>query len=205
MPASTGRLLFSHYTLAVLLCAAASAVSCSSLQVPVNFPGFNPAQLSHSSSDGINFAIKPITSRQEYQEIFDDYLPEVGLAAIWIQVRNNRSAEITLASEKWRLQIGERTLKQLDTSAVLKRYYHGRNIRIYTVNADLGARRNLENLMISSGRIASSMEFSGLIFFQVDKTLLQNWNKGAVLINKDIYLDNGKKVKIRLPLAYANP
>jgi hypothetical protein len=205
MPTSAGRLSFLHKSLAVLICAAAFAISCSSLKVSTNFPGFDPAEMIHFSSDGVNFAVKAITSRQNYQDIFHDYLPEIGLAAIWIQVQNARSGKITLTPEKWTLQVGKRNMKQRNASAILKHYYRSRNIRIYTINTDLRARQNLETLMLPSGPIASSMKCSGFVFFRIDPTRALSWNIGAIMTNKDIYLDNGNRITVRLPLAYANP
>jgi hypothetical protein len=205
MPAFPGRLRVFSLSLSSLLCAAFFFTSCTSLRVPVDFPGYESAQSLNLSADGIDVFAKPLISRQDYQDVFDDYLPEIGLVAVWVQVQNTRSSDIMLAKEKWALRTGNRNRKQLDAPSILKRYYQGRNIRMYTLHTYTRARQQIEQSMIRDGKISSSMKLDGFVIFPIDKALQQDWNKGAVLMHKGIYLNDQKKVEIRLSLDYANP
>jgi hypothetical protein len=205
MSASAGRLPFVRNCLTALLCIAVSTVSCSSLQVPVSFPGYETSRLSFSISEGIRIGVRPVISREEYQQLFDDYLPEIGLVAVWLEVKNNRPSTITMPRLKWKLQRGGTSLKQVDASSVLRCYYRRRKIRMYTINTDLRAKRNLESVMIAAGSISASGEKSGFAFFMQAQPISRDWMRHAVLVNRDIDLDDGRRVEIQLPLTYASP
>jgi hypothetical protein len=204
MPTSSGRLVFNN-SLVALLCVSFFLVSCTSLRVPIGFQGYEEsAQMLHSDTNGIVVEAKALTSRQDYMEIFDDFLPEIGLVAVWLQIQNTRSSGIDSSKNKWVLNLRNRSTKQLDANSILQRYYHQRHIRMYSVHTDSQARQDLEKLMIPSGQIGSSMEFKGFIFFLIDETQKLDWNKGAILINKDIFIQERRRMEIRLPLDYAS-
>jgi hypothetical protein len=204
MPAHSGRLRAFKLTLGTLLCTLSFSISCASLRLPVELPNYEAAQLLTLSIEGVNVFAKPLISRRDYQDIFDDYLPEIGLVAVWVQVQNARSPDITLADNRWLLRIGKHNARQLDAPSILKHYYRERNIRMYTLGSYTRSREKIEKLLIPDGEISTLMALEGFAIFAVDKSLQKDWNKGAVLMNKSIYLDNRKKVEIRLSLDYAN-
>jgi hypothetical protein len=205
MPALSGRFRASNLAWSALLCATFFFISCTGLRLPVDSPSYEHAQLLTASTAGVTVFAKPLISRQDYLDMFDDYLPEIGLVAVWVKVRNDRSSDINLAKNKWVLQTGNRGARQLDAPSILKRYYHGRKIRMYTLRSYTRTHQQIEQLIVPDGKIPSSMKLEGFVIFQIDTSMQQNWNKGAVLSNKGIYLDDQKKVEFRLSLDYANP
>jgi hypothetical protein len=205
MPALSGRLCASKLALRAWLCTAFFLISCSNLRLPVDSPNYEHAQFLTLNIGGIAVYAKPLISRQDYLDMFDDYLPEIGLVAAWVKVQNNRASDISLEKNKWVLQTGNRSARQLNAPAVLKRYYHERKIRMYTLRSYNRAREKIERLIIPDGKIPGSMKLEGFVIFQIDKSMQKNWNKGAVLSNKGIYLDVQKKAQFRLSLDYANP
>jgi hypothetical protein len=179
--------------------------SCSSLHVPLNAPLFGSEDLLHASNSGIDLAAKPIEGTASYWQLFDDNLPEIGIGAVWVVIHSNRDDAIDLTKAKWSIKIGELVHTPLSTSEILKLYYKGRKIRMYTLKADETARRNLDNLEFHPGGKSSSLMHDGFVFFRIAPTQVPDWTRGGILRLEDIRLINGQKITIELPLSYANP
>jgi hypothetical protein len=201
---SAGSVLYFRFRTGIVFLAI-TLQSCSSLRAPVEQPSFSEAEYRSSNRDGLILSARPVVTAQEYWELFDDNLPEIGICAAWIRIRNNGQQDADLAGTTWSLLIGEVHYKLLKPSQVLERYYKGRHIRMYTVSADRQALRNLEALEFHGGQLNSREENEGFIFFQMPPTLANNWVSGATLASDGIRLANKTKISFRLPLTYANP
>jgi len=186
-------------TLALLL------ASCSSLQVPLKPPIFEDHEYTRGGNSGLSLAVKPIEGIKAYWELFDDNLPEIGIAAAWVIVKNTSNGTIDLTHSKWAVQIGGRKYARMQNAAVMSRYYKGRYIRMYTAEADGRARQDLERMTLHSGRLEPAMGAEGLVFFRIDPPPAARWTRGAILRINNIRIDDGKWIELNLPLAYASP
>jgi hypothetical protein len=184
---------------------ALAASSCATLRVPVTAPEFSADSFLRVAADGITLAAHPLETREAYWDVFDDYLPEVGIVAIWIRIDNMRDQEIDASRARWRLRLPLREAGQLRSDDLLKRYYEGRSIRMYTIEADLQARSRLENLLFRPGRLEPSAGREGFIFFRLDHDARLEWTKGAILVGSGIRPSEDKPLMLELPLFYAHP
>ena len=87
------------------------------------------------SHGGVTLEAHPVAGEDAYLELFDDNLPELGIAAIRVVVRNGRDAALSWEKAQWRLQTGSRKYASLNSDGVLRRYHKGRGIRFLTVHA----------------------------------------------------------------------
>jgi hypothetical protein len=194
-----------HSSFLILLATLALLASCSSLQVPLQPPTFKEREYVRGGNSGLNLAVKPIEGIKAYWELFDDNLPEIGIAAVWVTAKNTSGQTIDLTRSKWTVHIGDRKMARLENAAVLNRYYKGRQIRMYTVEADQRARRDLERMTFHPGRLQPAMGAEGLIFFRIDPSPAAQWTRGAILQINHVRIDNGKWIELNLPLTYASP
>lgn len=185
--------------------AAALLTSCSSMHVPLKPLSFKADEFLRASNSGLNLSVKPIESIHAYWELFDDNLPEIGIAAVWVVVGNTSDATIDLTHSQWFVQLGERKYVRMENAALFSRYYRGRNVRMYTVNADKRARLDLERMTLHPGRLRQAMQADGFVFFGIDPSRAPQWTRGARLQIRGIRIENGKRIKLNLPLAYASP
>ncbi|HYK87854.1 MAG TPA: hypothetical protein VE398_03745 [Acidobacteriota bacterium] len=183
----------------ILLC------GCSTLHVPMTPLNFKPEEMLRANSSGLALAIKPIEGVNEYWDLFNDNLPEIGITAAWISLRNTSGDTLDLSCSKWNLQIGERRFARIGDSKVLDKYYKSRHIRMYQMSADLKARRDLETIVLHAGRLRASGKVEGLVFFQVDPSLASSWTRGSLLHISNIRGAGGKRIEVNLSLVYASP
>ena len=189
----------------LLALAMVPASSCSSLRVPSRPEIVHRQQLLRSEADGVTLEARPIRGTDEYWELFDDNLTDIGIAAVWVAFRNARSGAIDLSGAKLRLRIGDKRRRTLDIGEVFDTYYDRRHIRIYTLNSDREARRRMHEIVWVPGALSPNAGCEGLVFFRIDSATAANWPKGSILIAGGIRLETGRKLTLQLPLDYANP
>jgi hypothetical protein len=181
-----------------------AASSCATLKVPATAPEFSADSFLRVAVDGITLAAHPLVTREAYWDVFDDYLPEVGIVAIWIRRHSTLDREIDASRARWRLRLPLREAGHLRSVELLKRYYKGRSIRMYTIEADLQARSRLEKLLFQPGRLEPSARREGFIFFRLDHDARLEWTKGAILVGSGIW-PGDRSLTLELPLFYAHP
>jgi hypothetical protein len=155
--------------------------------------------------DGVTVEAHPLKTAEEYWEAFEEDLPETGITAIWVVVRNARQDVLSLQKCEWRLRSGAGEFAPLRAEAVLKQYYKSKRIRAVTVAADRRARTNLETAMLGPGRVGPGQMIQGFVFFRTEPAPSAEWTGGARLVLRGLPGANGKPADIELPLAYANP
>jgi hypothetical protein len=177
--------------------------ACSSLHVQPKRPLFRSQDLVRTSRDDIEFGWKAIVGEDEYLDLFDENLPESGLVAIWIQIRNGRAQEIDPNPHAWSLRIGNEKFPALSIAEVFKRYYSGSKIRMVTVNADRTARAEMEQLAFPRGRIPAGTAREGLLFFRIKSAFAAEWAGAATLCASEIQLAPHSRTRIEIVLFHA--
>lgn len=181
------------------------SAGCSSLRVPLTPPQFVPSEGGELTRDGIDLRATAIQGRELNWEIFDENLPALGVAPVWVEVKNNRSLPVALQRSQWRLRIDDRNFKTMSSREVMDSYYAGRRIRMYSTRAEAKAQTDLERLMFTPGTIAPVLKSEGFLFFRIDPRLSPGWAQSAVLISHGVRLDRHTTIDFELPLKYANP
>lgn len=202
MPAPRGEALRQFIPALLLLCV---TQACATLEVPVTPPQFQAADFFSAGRDGIEIRAKPIEGIDSYLELFDDNLPEIGIAAVWVIVRNVRAEEISLENARWNLRVGGDGASDLGVSQIFEAYYKRRGIRFYSQYMDERERADLQNLIFKGGRIPPSREQSGFVFFRIEPVLNAEWACTAVLGLRDIRISDHQKADLEVSLSYANP
>jgi hypothetical protein len=179
------------------------AYACSTLRVPAAMPSFPTAEILRISRAGVTLEARPVVTRDDYWELFDDHLPEVGIVAVWINLRNGRSEEISSGTQ-WSLRLAGRRYRAMNSDALFDRYYEGRSIRMYSINTDRKARIRLETLRFHPGRIAAATEHNGFLFFPVEPSRASNWHSEATLVSSEIRTSEKTPLVLELPLSYAD-
>jgi hypothetical protein len=177
---------------------------CSSLQVPVNGPRIDARDAFSGSVGSITVQAKPIEGRDEYWALFDDNLPESGLAAVWVVVRNAEASEIDLSKTHWKMRTPGGTAAALKTDAVFKRYYRSRRIRLYSVEVDRQARLKMEQLMLQRGFVRPAATAEGYLFFPVAPGS-GVWPENGTLVADNIRLQDARQVQVQVSLSHARP
>ncbi len=180
-----------------------SLSGCSSLQVPLTPPSFPSQDMASAGSEGVEVHVHAIRSDNEYFELFDDYLPQIGIAAIWVEVENTRPSAITTTPAAWELRIESHVRHPLTIDKVLKRYYARRRIRMVGVNADLEARKNLEQMTFPGGQISGTSRRSGFVFFPIDDKLDPDWAGASARFSCEFVLNTRAKVRLEVALSHA--
>src|SRR5512136_2224160 len=99
MPVPRRESLRQHLPAVLILSSLVSA--CATLHVPPAAPSFNLENLPAAGNHGVEIRAKVIDGINSYWELFDDYLPEIGIAALWVIVRNPGPSDIRLSKAKW--------------------------------------------------------------------------------------------------------
>jgi len=188
---------------------AASACSlmlgaCATLQVPSKAPSFPFEKCLNTSREGVVVRAYPIEHYEDYWQVFEEDLPKIGLGALWVRIDNSRPGAIELKDARWTLRKGERSFTSLDAKDVLKQFYSGQGIRMYSVAVHEKARKGLERLILKDGTIPPSGFLEGFLFFKTDPGN-RRWSTGAILSGKDIQLETRKEIEIELAISDANP
>jgi len=192
-------------TVPVVAVAAMTLVSCATLQMPREIPEVAPQELRRAAVDGIEVDVKAIESEDEYWQLFEEYLPRIGMVAVWAEVRNSGDAPIRLNRSAWSLQIGGRTSAAMSADQVFERYYEGLQVRMYSVEADRKARLRMEHTAWQPGRLAPASRQTGYLFFRIDPEMAPGWARQAILQLRNIRLGSGAKTTLKIVLAHANP
>src|SRR5438034_11704580 len=118
-----------------------------SLQVPSKAPSFPFERCLNASREGVVVRAYPIEHYEDYWQVFEEDLPKIGLGALWVRIDNSRPGAIDLKDARWTLRKGERSFTSLDAKDVLKQFYSGQGIRMYSVAVHEKARKGLERLI----------------------------------------------------------
>jgi len=153
----------------------------------------------------VTLEARPIRGTDQYWELFDDNLIDIGIAVVWVAFRNARNGVIDLSRAKLSLRIGDKRRRALDIGEVLDTYYDRRSIRVYTLNSDREVRRRMHEIVWAPGALSPNAGRDGLVFFRIDSAAAENWPKGTILIADGIQLETGRKLTFQLPLDYAKP
>jgi hypothetical protein len=153
----------------------------------------------------VELSATPIQSTDDYWELFDDNLPEIGLVALWIEMRNTGSRETDLSRVRWELRRGTLLLREASADDIFKQYYQRRQVRLYSVNSDLIARKAMSGALMKSGRLQPSESCSGFLVFKSKSPLPQDWSRDGVLVGRGFPPRSGGRKTVELPLTHANP
>jgi hypothetical protein len=188
-----------------LLAVCGMMISCSTLQVPLHAPDMGPEDLRCAAIEGIDVRAKAIEREDEYWQLFEDYLPSIGIVALWIEVHNNGATAIDLRRSDWSLRIGDRSSAALSSDQVFEQYYDGYQVRMYSMQADRKARLRLERAAWQQGRIPPALRRDGFLFFRIDPGKAAGWTRQATLLLRNLRLRPGVKTTLEIVLAHANP
>jgi len=184
---------------ALILCA------CASLQMPLQPPDVAPQELRRASIDGIEVGVKAIESEDEYWQLFEEYLPRIGIVAVWVEVHNSRAAPVRLRRSDWSLQTGDRKSAAMSSDQVFERYYDGFQVRMVSVQADRKARLRMERAAWQPGELAPASRQAGYLFFRIDSETASGWTRQATLLLRNLRLGPGAKTTLKIVLAHATP
>jgi hypothetical protein len=198
------RLLFSR-SLKTCLFAGVLSAGCSRLHLPPNPPQFSLSEGRELARDGIDLRATPVQGRELNWEVFDENMPALGIAPVWVEVKNNRSVPLDLPESRWRLRVDGKSFKTMSSREVLERYYAGRRTRMYSTGTEAAARTDLERLTLTGDTVAPTIKHEGFLFFRIDPRLSADWAQRAVLVARGVRLDRHTTIDIELPLQYANP
>jgi hypothetical protein len=179
--------------------------SCSTLQAPLHAPDIGPQEMRRAAIEGIDVGAKAIEAEDEYWQLFEDYLPSIGIVALWVEVHNTSAAAIDLRRSDWSLRIGDRSSAALSADQVFEQYYDGYHVRMYSIQADRKARLLMERAAWQQGRIPPSLRREGFLFFRIDPGMAAGWTRQAILLLRNLRLKPGVKTTLEIVLAHANP
>jgi hypothetical protein len=157
------------------------------------------------TQEGVSLGAHSIVGRDAYWDHFDDNLPEIGIVAVWVSIRNQRAGKIDLGDSKWSLKTATQKYRALDSSKLMDIYYDKRNVRLRSENADRKARRNLNNIILKPGSIGPDLRRDGFLFFRLKREADRQWSRDSVLEAKGVRLEDGSKIDLTLSLSNGNP
>ncbi len=179
--------------------------SCTSLQAPVEPPVYDSRHSVSAEDRDIRIDIMPIEGNSSYEDLFEEDLPRLGIAAAWVSIRNMGSAPVDLRHLEWFLYRNGIRYKELRTNQLLSRYYKARNIRAYTLNADQKARLKVEKLLFRSDSLTPGALEDGFVYFEIDPAIAPAWIAGGFIQARDIRLEDGSKISIEVHFAHVDP
>ncbi len=202
MPAPRGEAICRIIPALFLLCV---TPACVTLEIPVTPPQFQAVDFFSASREGIEIRAKPIEGMDNYLELFDDNLPEIGIAAVWATVRNLRDEDISFEHARWDLRAAGNNYSELTISQVFGHYYKRRGVRLYSQYADQRERADLDRLILKDGQIRPGQERAGFLFFNIPSVPSAGWARTTMLRVRDIRFPRHRKADITVSLSYANP
>ncbi len=181
--------------------------ACAVLQAPVAPPAPNPQGRYHLSGEGFEIDAEPIRTWEQNWELFDDNLPEIGLLAVWVEMRGTSTREIDMTRAKWELRRGVEKFRLMRLDSLYKQYYKRHNTRLYSVRADANAREAMGTWLFNADRLRSSESRKGFLFFQAASAQSPDWNRGSVLVVSGLAEEGGGRAgrRLELPLFHAHP
>ncbi len=112
----------SRFDLIIVLSLLGLMSACATLDLSVRPPTFEPGEYAQSIRNGLELRAIPIQGEDRYWNLFDDYLPEIGITAVWAVVRNTGESDIDLSRSRWELRIRGQTHPTLSTDQIFKLY-----------------------------------------------------------------------------------
>jgi hypothetical protein len=183
-----------------------AALSCATLRVPDSAPSFKTEQFARTEKSGLILEAHAVAALEEYWELFEDNLPDIGIAALWIRIRNDRAGPVSPRIGRWRLVSPGGKYRPLGADELFDRYYDLRGIRAFSVHADQQARERLQPLLFDGGSpLRPSETRSGFVFFRTPPARSAAWVKDARLVLRGLRLADRESVTLELPLNYASP
>ena len=176
------------------------SAACTSLRVPRSIPDPGGGPSSSVKAMGVSVSVRPIVGRESYWELFDEDLPEMGMAAAWVTIRNGRQDEVSVEPARWYLRSGTQRSPRLSPEEVMGRYYKARKIRMYSVRADREARRRLDDIGLQQGRLSSAGIAEGLVFFRIAVPANPRWHEDKHLIVRGLFSGRELREGIEVPL-----
>jgi hypothetical protein len=202
MPAPKRGSLIPVFVLSLI---AAAASSCAVLQAPVSPPSFTRDQMRHGSTGGIEIDALPIQKLEDYWELFDDCLPEIGMVAVWVELRNKNTAGLDLSRINWELRRGTLRLREASIADIFKQYYKRRPVRFYSVNSDQVSRDAMSRVLLNTGRLGPSESRKGFLIFKSKSPQPPDWSRDGVLVARGFQPEADGPKTLELPLFHANP
>lgn len=192
---------------AILLLVSAVGSACAVLHAPLAPPAVTPEGRFHLSAEGLEIEAQPIRTWEQNWELFDDNLPEIGLLAVWVELRDTSSKELDLARAKWELRRGADRLRPLSLDGIYENYYKRHHTRFYGVKADRDAREVMGKWLLDAGRLRPSESRRGFLFFKTASAQTPDWNRGAVLtLSRFAHVGGARNDRrLELPLFHARP
>jgi hypothetical protein len=164
-----------------VLCSAVWAVlfaACTTLQVPVVPPDTTRLKLCEGSGMGYHIRVWPLVDPELYAANFDEFLPGIGIAAIWLEVDGQAQEVDPGTGTRWVLRTPQGQKRALTSRQVLDRYYQERRVRAYSTKVDTDAEHRLRAVSLGPH---SYVNTRGYLFFPVDARAPRQWTQGATL------------------------
>jgi hypothetical protein len=182
------------------------SVSCATLRVPETAPSFKAEEFVRASQAGLVLEARPVVDRESYWDLFEDDLPQFGIVAIWVNIRNERTGTVTVGPRCWRLRSAGGEERILNAGQLFEQYYDKRRIRAFSMHSDQEAREKLQPLMLNmTTPLRASETRSGFVFFRIRPSSATGRLSSARLILRDVRLPDRKSLTLELPLTYATP
>src|SRR4030095_9800394 len=178
--------------------------SCTTLKVPLRFPEVSGPTL-QASREGVTLGAHLIEGGENCWELFDDELPLIGIAALWVRIENSRAEPIDLSDLTWTLQTESETFSGLSVDQVLELYYERRGVRFYSLNSDRKTREDLERVTLKGGLLPASAVDQGFVFLEVDQFSGHGWSRGARLFARGIRLESRQRIQFEFSPVHAQP
>jgi hypothetical protein len=159
----------------------------------------------HGSTGGIEIDALPIQKLEDYWELFDDCLPEIGMVAVWVELRNKNTAGLDLSRINWELRRGTLRLREASIADIFKQYYKRRPVRFYSVNSDQVSRDAMSRVLLNTGRLGPSESRKGFLIFKSKSPQPPDWSRDGVLVARGFQPEADGPKTLELPLFHANP
>jgi hypothetical protein len=189
----------------MILVVLALVSACATLDVSMKPPTFKDEEYVRAACKGLELKATAIEGADRYWELFDDYLPEIGIAAVWAVLRNTGDSAIDLSRSKWGLRFHGQICASLSTEQVFRLYYKRRKIRFFHLETDAQARARFEGS--SSLRpvfLPPRGEQAGWLLFNLSLAPEPDWGRNATLALQDVHFGKDDKADLILPLNHAN-
>jgi hypothetical protein len=180
---------------------AAWVQACTTLRIPARAPEFAAAELVRATVEDVTLEARAIQGTAANHDLFDDDLPEIGIGAVWVSIRNARTDPIDLGSVQWAVALGDRQNLALRRDDLLKRFYKGRKIRMYSMRAHEDAQAALDRALFRATTVAPGGTAAGFVFFKTEPARAASWARGGTLVVRGMGVGEGRRIDIPVRLA----
>lgn len=195
-----------RFSLVMMIAGLGLLSACATLEISVKPPTFEPQEYLRSTCKGLELRAIAVEGVDRYWELFDDYLPEIGIAAVWVKILHTGQSSIDLSKSKWGLRFHGQMHPPLSTEQVFRLYYKKRKIRFFQLETDAKARARFEQASIAlPNTLHPGSEQSGLLLF--DLVALgpeQDWSRDATLSLQNVRFARDDQADLVLPLNHAD-